>query len=492
MHGVCAPTRFCPLGNWRRGGGWVLSLLLLLSPRLSAEDWPQFRGPNCNGVSTSRRALPTEFSFQEKVAWSLTLGEGIASPIVAGGRVFATAMTGPQTFSVFGLEATTGKRIWTQELPTGALPRITPPNSHASSTPASDGQRVYVYISTLGLLAFDAADGKELWRLPLPRPAYLMDWGAGTSPIVYGDLVIFNQDDDLRPYLLAVEASTGKVRWRTERPEMLGGYAVPVLCEANGRTEIVVAGTGKLKGYEPSTGRELWTCNTLLRTVMTTPVVRDGIIYVAVQSYGDSSRLLKSALLEWLDTNQDGKLIKAEVPKEFWDKFDLSDLDRNGVLEGAELDQAFVSPANSVGGGNTIQAVRGGGTGDVTKTHVLWNLHNRAPSNLSSPLVFGNELYVVKRGGLSSCFDRVSGKTHWEVQRLRNLGEYFASPVGGDGKIFITGENGFVVVLAPGPQLRILARNDMGGSCLATPAIANGRLYIRTREKLYCITDQAK
>ena len=317
-----------------------------------------------------------------------------------------------------------------------------------------------------------------------------MDWGAATSPIVFRDMVIFNQDDDLNPYLLAVDKRTGKPRWRAERAEMLAGYAVPVVCETGGRSEIVIAGTGKMKGYDPETGKELWTCNTLLRTIMTTPVVRDGVIYISVQSYGDTERILKFALLEWKDTNQDGKLSKDEVPKAFWEKFDRADADHDGYLVDKEIDHAFQSPTNMAGGGNIIQAIRGGGSGDVTKTHLLWNLNNRASSNLSSQIVFGNQLFVVKRGGLASSFDATTGKTHWETKRIGNLGEYYSSPVAGDGKIYVTGENGFVVVLAPGPELKVLAKNDMGGTCIATPAIADGRIFIRTREKVFCIAEE--
>jgi outer membrane protein assembly factor BamB len=470
----------------------AVGLSLALPAGLPAEDWPQFRGPNCSGVSTSKKALPTEFSDKDKVRWSADLGEGIASPIVAGGRVLATAMTGKQRFAVFCLDAGTGKLLWKRDWDTGPLPRITPPNSHASSTPAADGKRVYVYFSTLGLIALDVVDGKEAWHLPLPRPCYLMDWGAAFSPIVFRDLVIFDLEDDLNPFLIAVEAATGKVRWRTPRPEMLAGYAVPLICEAGGRTDIVVAGTGRLIGYDPATGKGIWTCNTLLRTIMTTPVVHNGIIYVSVQSYGDAGRTIRHALLEWLDTNQDGKLSRNEVPEEFRERFDKADTKHKGYLEGEEIDRAFQSPNNMVGGGNIIQAIKGGGTGDVTKTHLLWNLKNRSPSNLSSPLLVGDHLFVVKKGGLSSCFAAATGKTLWELERLHNFGEYYASPVAGDGKIYVTGENGFVVVLAEGPELKVLAKNDMGGTCIATPAIADGRLLIRTREKLYCIGNDAK
>ena len=452
----------------------------------AAEDWPQFRGPNATGVSTSKN-LPTTFSDTENVLWKADLGEGIGSPVVVGGRVFVTAMTGPRTFTVSARDAATGKLLWKRDLDAGPLPRITPPNSYASSTPAADGKRVYVYFSTLGLLVFDAATGADAWRLPLARPAYLMDWGAASSPVVYKDAVYFALDDDLNPYLLAVDAATGKVRWKTPRPDMLAGYAVPVVCTAGGRTDLVVAGTGKLKGYDPATGKEVWTCNTLVRTVMTTPVVKDGLIYVAVQSYGDSSRTLKFALLEWMDANRDGKLSKDEVPKEFHDRFDASDTNKDGVLSGDELDTAFQSKGNRVGGGNIIQAVRGGGTGDVTRTHLVWNVTRPYPSNLTSPLLSGDRLFVVKAGGVSTCLNAATGKAVWERERIDNLGDHYASPVAADGKVFVAGRNGFVVVLADGPKLNVLAKNDLGGEIIATPAIADGRLFVRTREKLYCI-----
>jgi outer membrane protein assembly factor BamB len=462
-------------------------LLLAFAGRAGADNWTQFRGDNATGVTLSSASLPTEFSDKQNVRWSVKLGEGIACPVVANGRVFATSMSGPQTFKVFCFNAATGKPVWSQELETGPLPPITPPNTPASSTPAVDEENVYVFFSTLGLIAFRVSDGKELWRRPIQQPFYLMAWGAAASPIVYKDLVIYNQDDDLDPTLFAFDKKTGKVRWTTKRPDMLAGYALPVICTAGGRTDIVIAGTGKMKGYDPKDGKELWTCNTLLRTIMTTPVVHDDIMYMSVQSYGDAGRTLDKALLEWKDTNKDGKLSKDEVPKEFWEKFDKGDKDHNGFLEGDEILTAFQSPDNMVGGGNIIQAIRGGGTGDVTKTHLVWSLDNKAPSNIASPLVTGGRLFLVKQGGIASCFDAKTGKTVYMLKRINNFGNYYASPVAGDGKIYVTGENGFIVVLADSPKMEILAKNDMGDTCIATPAIADGRLFVRTKETLYCI-----
>ena len=314
--------------------------------------------------------------------------------------------------------------------------------------------------------------------------------GQASSPIVYGGQVIFCQDDDLAPRLVSLDARTGEQNWQTARPDMLAGYAVPVICEAEGQVDIVISGSGKLKGYNPTNGSERWTCNTLLRTMMTSPVVKDGVVYISCQSYGDEKRTLKFALLEWLDTDQDGELTLEETPAEFRPRFGTSDRDGNGRLQEAELDTAFQSPDNMVGGGATIQAVRGGGQGDITATHLLWNLKNTSPSNMVSPLVVGRQLFIVKRGGISSSFDIEKGDTLWKMSRIGNLGDYYSSPVAGDGKIYVTGENGFVTVLAQGPKLEVLAKNDMGEPCVATPAIADGRLYIRTREQIFCVGDR--
>lgn len=457
--------------------------------RSLAEDWSQFRGPNASGIAAESTNPPLEFSSEKNVAWSVELGRGVACPIIADGRCFATTMTEDGKFAVLGFNAATGQRLWKKEYATGKLPEITPPNEHASSTPASDGERVFVHFSTIGLLALDAETGEELWRHPLPMPFYLMGWGPANSPIVFEDKVIFNLDDDLLSYIIALDRKTGDVCWKTERPEMLGGYAVPVVCSANGRTDIVVAGSGKMKGYDPDTGYERWTCNSLLRTIMTTPVVDGDRIYITVQSYGDTSRVLKYALLQWRDTNQDGKLAKDELEEAFHEKFDKGDADKDGFLVDDEVSAAFQAPTNMVGGGNIIQAIRGGGEGDVTKTHIIFNLDEKFPSNISSPLAFDGRLLLVKKGGISAAVSLKDGSPVWSKKRIGNYGNYYASPIAAGDRIYVPGENGTIVILKAGPQVEVLAKNDLGDSLIATPAIANNRLYVRTLHKLYCFAE---
>ncbi|HMC12136.1 MAG TPA: PQQ-binding-like beta-propeller repeat protein, partial [Pirellulaceae bacterium] len=312
---------------------------------VSAEDWPQFRGPNCSGISTSKRPLPTTFSATENVRWSAKLGDGIGSPVVAAGRVFVSAMTADETVSLFAFDATTGQKLWQRDWPTGPLAEIHKTNSHASTTPAADAERVYYYFSTLGLITVDAATGRDFWRHQLPTPFFVFKWGPGMSPVLYRDLVLMCQDDDLFPGIYAFDKVSGHLRWHDDRSDMSVNYSHPVVCSANGRDDIVVAGTGMLIGYDPESGRRRWHTKALLRNTKTTPVAVDGVIYVSAQSGGIANQWIVS--VDRAPTgNNDNKLDKAEiqafvgtqkVPEAFFVKtFGRGDLNKDGVLEGRE------------------------------------------------------------------------------------------------------------------------------------------------------------
>ena len=487
-----------------------LSLLCILFPALLAagaglsvaEDWPQFRGPNCSGVSRSGKPLPVEFSATKNVLWSIEMGDGIGAPVVAAGRVFTSSMESDGTVRLLCVDAASGERLWSRDLATGPLAEIHLTNSHASTTAAADAQRVYFYFSTLGMMAFDAKTGEPIWHTRLPVPYFVFKWGPGMSPVLFEDKVIFLQDDDLNPAMYALDRRTGDIVWKVDRSDMAVNYSHPVICETSDGPELVVAGTGSLIGYDPATGERLWIARTLLRNIKTTPVCHDGVIYISLESGGIANQWLQS--VDNVETgNSDGRLTKAEmqafvgdvkIPAAFMKKFDRGDENNDGFLDGEELEKAFLAPDNFAGARHDaanasdqfILAVRGGGRGDVTKSHVLWKHESRAPDHIVSPLVVDGRMFVVKGGGIASCFDTRDGNPLWYQRRIQNIGEYFASPVYGAGKIYIVGENGTVVVLENGPELNVLAKNDLGDSCLATPAIADGRLYFRTRNKLIC------
>ena len=484
-------------------GPRTVAALELHASRPVEEDWSQFRGPNCTGVSESARPLPVEFSDTENVGWSVELGDGIGSPVVAAGRVYIPSMEGAEMVALSCFDSTTGESLWTRRWPTGDLPEIHKINSHASTTPAADAERVYFYFSTLGLVALDAATGVDAWRRELPVPYFVFKWGAGMSPVLHDDLVLLCQDDDLNPALYAIDKKTGTILWRDDRSDMAVNYSHPIICKTETGDEVVVAGTGMLIGYDVASGERLWYARTLLRNIKTTPVVRDGIIYISLESGGIATQWLAAA--DQAETgNSDGRLTKGEiqasvgktkVPAAFFEKFDRGDLNRDGFLEGEELDRAFLSPDNFAGARFDVEkpseryilAVRGGGRGDVTASHVLWKHASRAPDHISSPLVVENRMFVVKGGGISGCFSTEDGAPFWSQKRIENTGEYYASPIYGDGKIYVAGANGIIVVLESGPELKILAKNDLAGSIIATPAIADGRLFVRTRDRLFCI-----
>ena len=480
----------------------LAALFAFCASPVAATDWPQFRGPNCSGISSSDdEPLPVKFSSTENVLWQAEVGDGIGSPVVADGRVFTAGVVDKGRVGLFAFEAATGRPLWKRIWEIGPQPEMHQINSHSSSTPAADSERVYFYLPSLGLFAIDAQTGDDRWHCPLPVPYFVFKWGPGMSPVLFRDQVLFCQDDDLNPALYAIDKRTGRVLWKDDRSDMAVNYSHPVICETESGPEIVVAGTGMLIGYEPTTGRRKWFARVLLRNIKTTPVVRDGVVYISLQSAGIANQWLATA-----DMNSDGKLTKAEiqgfvgevkVPDAFMQRFDRGDANGDGFLEGEELDRAFLSPDNFAGprhhegdrAEQYILAVRGGGEGDVTKTHVLWKHESRAPDHICSPLVVGDRMLVIKGGGIAGCFLIGDGSPAWNQKRIGNAGEYFASPITGDGKVYVAGENGTIVVLRSGGDFELLSLNDMRESIIGTPAISDGRLFIRTRTRLYAVAD---
>lgn len=477
------------------------TLLAGLTSRIQAEDWPQFRGPNCTGISANDKSLPVKFSDTEGVAWSASLGDGIGCPVVADGRVFTSGMIDEKTIGLFAFDTETGDKLWERSWPIGDVEEIHHTNSHASTTPAADSERVYFYFGTLGMLALDAKTGQDVWKKELPVPYFVFKWGAGMSPVLYKDLLLFCQDDDLKPAFYAFDKRTGEVKWVDDRSDMAVNYSHPVICETDHGDEIVVGGTGLLVGYDPATGKRLWHARTLLRNIKTTPVSWNGVIYISLQSGGIANQWLAS--VDRAETgNSDGKLTKDEiqafvgkrpVPESFYRKtFDKGDIDKDGDLEGEELDIAFLNSENFAGAkfddsnpaAEFILAVKGGGRGDVTDTHVLWKHPTKHTDHIVSPIVVDNRMLLVKGGGIATCFEMTQGESLYGPVRIKNGGDYFASPIFGDDKIYVAGDNGRIVVIRNSEEFDVLAVNDMGDSILGTPAIADGALFVRTRGKL--------
>ena len=509
----CCRIRTALSNGWRSVISAGILLTLVACPALiQADDWPQFRGPNCTGISSGAKPLPVKFSATENVRWSAKVGDGVGGSVIASGRVFVSGMTADETVSLFAFDAATGKKLWQRDWPTGPLAEVHATNSQASATPAADSERVYFYFSTLGLLTVDAQTGKDVWERKLPTPFFVFKWGPGMSPVLYRDLVLFCQDDDLNPAFYAFDKATGKLRWKDERLDMAVNYSHPVINTVDGRDEIVVAGTGRLIGYDPESGQRRWFAKVMLRNIKTTPVCLDGVIYISVQSGAIANQWLASVDRDEKAGNNDNKLDKAEIqrfvgkqpiPEAFFKKtFDRGDLNKDGFLEGRELDIAFLHPDNFAGADfkvtgdaaaeQFILAVRGGGQGDVTQTHLLWKHKTKNTDHIVSPFVSDGHMFLIKEGGISTVFDTQQGESVRGPKRIGSGGGYFASPVFGDGKIYLASENGNVAVLKNGADYEELALNDVGESIIATPAIADGGLFVRTRTQLLCFAAEGR
>jgi len=503
----CSPDRPRLKALWRSYIPVVVLLASAIFPVIvQGDDWPQFRGPNCTGLSTGTKPLPVKFSATENVRWSAKVGDGVGGAVIAAGRVFVSGMTADETVSLFAFDVATGKKLWQRDWATGPLAEVHATNSQASTTPAADADRVYFYFSTLGLLTVEAQTGKDVWQQKLPTPFFVFKWGPGMSPVLYRDLVLFCQDDDLNPAFYAFNKDTGKLRWKDERLDMAVNYSHPVVNTVAGREEIIVAGTGRLIGYDPESGKRSWFAKVMLRNIKTTPVCLDGVIYVSVQSGAIANQWLASVDRDEKAGNNDNKLDKAEIqrfvgkqpiPEAFFKKtFDRGDLNKDGFLEGPELDVAFLHPDNFAGGDfkqsgdaaaeQFILAVRGGGQGDVTKTHLLWKHKTKNTDHIVSPFVSAGRMFLVKEGGISTVFDTNRGEPVRSPKRIGSGGGYFASPIFGDGKIYLASENGNVAVLKNDVDYEELAVNDVGESIIATPAIADGGLFVRTRTQILC------
>jgi len=463
-------------------------ILFLASALLSSDDWPQFRGPNAAGISEATN-LPVAFGPEDNVLWTTPVPMGNSSPVVAGDKLYLTGFDQDRLLTI-AVHRQTGRELWRQEAPRPRKQVIErPANGPASASPVSDGRNVYVFFQDFGLLAY-GPEGRELWRLPLGP--ITNPFGHGASPVLSGNTLLMNVDQDVGSFLLAVEKDSGRVLWRKERPLAQRGYATPVLFRGPEADQVIVAGSYRLSAYDIRSGQELWWIRRLPWQIKPTPVVSGQNIYFVTYS-GESDPGQQETIpsfqeaLAKLDLNKDGKLSKDELPdpavKARFDEY--LDLDDTGYLEERDWKQYQERRL----GENALRAYRLGGVGDVTDTHLVWK-NNRSLPNVPSPLVYRDVLYTLKEGGIFTSFDIRTGEIVKQARLQGALGDYYASPVAADGKIYTVSEEGKASVIEAGREWRVLRVNDLEDGCKGTPAIADGKLYVRTYGTLYCFSKQ--
>ena len=413
-----------------RRAACIAILLATAAPYGFAENWPQWRGPDLNGISHETN-LPVKWNRQENIAWKLALpSRSGATPIIWGDRVFLNVADKDDIF-LWCVDRARGAVVWKKFL-TGGNYKINKQNM-SSPSPVTDGTHVYIMTGNGVLKQFDFA-GNEGWSRDIQKDygRFGLNWGYASSPLLFEDAlyveVLHGMKTHDPSYLLRIDKNTGKTVWRVVRPtvavhESPDAYTTPALLQYDGKTEIVVSGGDCVTGHDPATGKELWRGNGFnpqkdpSYRVIASPVVFDGVVYAPTR----------------------------------------------------------VRP---------LQAFRAGGQGDVTETHRLWAFQNGP--DVPTPVTDGTYFYTVNDRGIAWCLDAKTGKEIWGPQRIHH-GTYSASLVLADGKIYITNEDGVTTVFRAGPKFELVAENDVDEYTLSSVAISGGQIFLRTEQFLYCI-----
>ncbi len=411
---------------------WLLAIPLVLSGVLAAADWPGFRGPGGNAVTSDK--VPTEWGDKKNIKWKLDLpGKGFSSPIVVGDKVFVTCYSGESNVerSLVCVSRDTGKTLWTKSVKGTERGRggfgggggggggrgMGAQHGHASHTPVSDGERVYVFFGSSGVIAYDMK-GEKLWEKNVGTGSSAM-FGSASSPILWNDYLIVtaaNESTSIR----ALDKKTGKEVWNENARSLSSCYSTPsIVKNKDGEDELVLSATQEVWGMNPKNGKLKWYATTNVDTASCTSLVTEGDVVYAVG-----------------------------------------------------------------GRGGARAAVRVGGKNDATSSNVLWS--KRGGSYVGSPVLYKGHLYWVDQQGTAYCVDAKTGE---QAGRTRLGGQYYASAVVADGKLYIVSRFGGTFVLEANPGMKEIAHNKLSDSSdfSGSPAVSNGQLFIRSDRALYCI-----
>ena len=417
--------------------GWILLALSTAAP--SAENWPQWRGPSLNGMS-GESGLPVTWTATQGIAWKLALPALSGStPIVWGDQIFLSVATAPTSgdLQLWSVDRNTGQVLWKRPVATGN--NFQEKQNMSSPSPVTDGEHVWIMTGVGILKAFDLA-GREMWTRDIQKDygRFGLNWGYASSPLLDANAlylqVLHGMKTDDPSYLLRIDKMTGKTVWRVIRPtrarnESPDSYATPALLHYGGKAEIVVSGGDAVTGHDARTGEELWRA-------------------------------------EVLNPNNDGEYRIVASPI---------------VIAGM-----IVAPSRN----NPLVALRPGGRNDVSRSHVAWTFA-RGP-DVPTPVSDGTYLYDITDNGILYCLDLKTGATIYGPTRLPN-GDYSASPVLADGKVYITSESqAWTSVFRTGPKFELLSTNKLDDYCLSSPAISDGQIFIRTTQHLWAIGQRRK
>ncbi len=427
---------------WRLGVVVVLSLLAEPARADFADEastnWHRWRGPSATGVAPHGNP-PLTWDGENNVKWKTPIeGRGTASPIVWGDRVYVltavdTGTPGPGSetsqrnlhqFKVLCLDRRTGAVVW-EKVAREAVPheRLHETNTYASGSPTTDGKRLYASFGSFGVYCYDL-DGHLIWERDLGDMTTRNQFGEGVSPTIYGDTLIVNWDQESNSFIAALDAATGEDKWRQPREEVTS-WNTPIVVEGGGRTQVVVNGTTRSRGYDLETGEVLWECGGQTTNAIASPVALGDVVYCM--------------------TGFRGNAVYA-IP-----------LDAVGDITGTDK--------------------------------IAWHWDKAGPYVPSPILYDDRLYFCKSSNGIVSCLDAKTGEPRIDQERVPGLRDLYASPVGAAGRVYFTARDGTTVVLRHADKLEVLATNQLGEPVDASPAIVGDDIFIRSNKHLYCISE---
>ncbi|MEM7199627.1 MAG: PQQ-binding-like beta-propeller repeat protein [Planctomycetota bacterium] len=477
----------------------VASWLVVVGAPHAQEGWARFRGPNGCGRAAEGPSYPVAFGPDQHVLWKQPVSAGHSSPCVVGDCVVLTGATEDALETLcFGREH--GVLRWRRTVPLAKAEKHHQVNGLATPTPTADAERVYVSFGSFGLICYDLA-GDEVWRRELPAPNNT--FGSASSPIVVGDALVFVRDTNDESYLERIDAATGAAQWRVDRSGFRSGWSTPVVWQRDGVTELLVYGAFRLTAYDFADGSELWSVPGLADEPCITPVLGADMVFVTSYNMRTNPEVIGlptfAELLAAHDADGDGTLSREETKDNvsilsrldadgegdhpLRGFFSFLDRDRDGQLTEPEWGK-MRAWLGSFEHANALVAIRPGADGEA---EIVWHQPHGVPE-CPSPLLLDGRVYLFKNGGMASCVDAQTGEAKFR-ERLGARGPRYASPVAGGGRIYTASARGVVTVLEPGDTLRVLQHNDLGERIMATPALVDGVIYLRTEEHLYAFGD---
>ena len=467
-------------------------LLFMTSVRGESPSWPQFRGPGASGIAEDEKP-PVEIGPDKNVKWKVAAPAGLSSPIIVGERLIITAFDGGKLYTI-AYNRADGSEIWRAEAPAKQLePYHKTEGSPAASTPATDGERIVSYFGSCGLFCYDLA-GNELWKYEMPPAATPGDFGTGVSPVIAEGTVILVRDEMNDPKIIAVDLTTGQPKWEKKR-ESKSGYATPAVWKTPAGTQIAVPGLGRMIGYDVASGDEKWYVEGMPSAACASPVTANGELFFAGWSPGDPTEAdsfkmptFDELIAQTGDDNKDGLVSKEEASDSFLkDFFSNQDINKDGQITRQEWDAILQFMAASR---NSAFALKPGGAGDITESHVRWKKKKGLPY-VPTAILYRGQYVMVKDGGIVTAYDAETGEEIYQRRAIAS-GNYYASPVAANGNIYFTSlADGVVTVLKGGADKpETLAENPpLGERVAATPAIADDTLYVRTAGHLYAFAE---